>query len=806
MNISTMPAISRNPGVFVLRDFSIPVIDNSGAPKVGLGYRDLLPDPALRVVLLAAFDRTFSIGNLVELFWDGRRVQDFPLDQNHYDNRLISFRVNPADIIRPGQLEYTSTVYYSITDQLSGTSDRSNDQSVLIKLTVPGDPDPDSSTPWNDNLRVAYVVPPLIQPPVVNLTLTIDPWLNMSEGDVLTLYWGGYMYAVSNPPLPAPPVGGNYPPQTITVPATLIEQAKDRENLRVEYFIRDKVANWSMYSEAALTNVRIDPNAPDAPIFNDADANEIIDLALLNGKTVDVQVSAYPGIEVGDEITLLWEGKTAEGGDVTNPILPPKPVIRTNIGPLFNVPNQAAADIPGGVASAWYVVDPIDGSANRTSRPATAFIKGDALRLTEPVLDEAQGDRVDPDDVNTDAHVTIEPYSGKGFGDVVHLKWEGLFADGFTPLTYYARYDVGLNEETVPTSFLVPKSNLSPLINGTLTLSYYVVFRSQDTKDSRPVTYQVRNANSALLPKPTMDNAPGDVLDPDQFDRTVVHVNGLAAALRTNDIVNTHWIGTPGTGSDNRAFLVLTNNQNIDWPINPPLVESNRNRDVVARYEVERIVGGPIERSEVRTVSIKAPVDLNFPKPRVIEALNDILNPMDGEQGVTLLVKYDGMLTSDVIGISWDGKTYPEQNGSASGEVTFNILSADVGASIGRIISALYAVVRPGGPYLSEELELQVQMIPQAALEGPKITQAPDDILDVSALTADANLSVRPWPFIGAGQRIWLRFEGTKADGSAHNWLHPTWQDLELVSHANHHGGPESAQAAQGWLGVAADF
>jgi len=95
----------------------------------------------------------------------------------------------------------------------------------------------------------------------------------------------------------------------------------------------------------------------------------------------------------------------------------------------------------------------------------------------------------------------------------------------------------------------------------------------------------------------------------------------------------------------------------------------------------------------------------------------------------------------------------------------------------------LYAVVRNGVGKPSGELLLTVESLAESVLEAPRILQASDDLnLDIRTLTGDADLTVKPWPFIEAGQQISLRFEGTKADGTAYNWAHPTWQDLPIGS------------------------
>jgi hypothetical protein len=176
--------------------------------------------------------------------------------------------------------------------------------------------------------------------------------------------------------------------------------------------------------------------------------------------------------------------------------------------------------------------------------------------------------------------------------------------------------------------------------------------------------------------------------------------------------------------------------------------------------------------------------ELDLDKPTVAQAPGGTLNPIDAISGATVVVTYD-MLPTDTVGLSWNGldNLVPSQPGSALGSVTFTIPASAVAAVIGKTIPVLYAVVRNGVAKLSEVLDLTVQTLADSVLEAPKILQAVDGRdLDVVALTSDADLRVRPWPLIAAGQRISLRFEGTKADSAAYNWPHPTWQNLPLTS------------------------
>jgi len=180
-----------------------------------------------------------------------------------------------------------------------------------------------------------------------------------------------------------------------------------------------------------------------------------------------------------------------------------------------------------------------------------------------------------------------------------------------------------------------------------------------------------------------------------------------------------------------------------------------------------------------------AEAELDLKPPTVVQAPDGILDPMDAISGATVVVSYDDMQTTDTIGLSWNGldNLVQPQPGSTLGSVTFTIPASAVAAVIGKTIPVLYAVVRNGVGKPSWELSLTVETLSESVLEAPRILQASEDgSLDVRALAGDAELKVRPWPFIDAGQQISLRFEGTKADGSAYTWTHPTWQNLPISS------------------------
>ncbi|MEB0042039.1 MULTISPECIES: Ig-like domain-containing protein [unclassified Pseudomonas] len=151
-----------------------------------------------------------------------------------------------------------------------------------------------------------------------------------------------------------------------------------------------------------------------------------------------------------------------------------------------------------------------------------------------------------------------------------------------------------------------------------------------------------------------------------------------------------------------------------------------------------------------------------FPKPKVTQAIADVLDPWVAEpSGVQVEVAYDSMVTSDIIGLSFNGDdTFIPQNGSLFKKVTFTVPVADVAASVGKTVPVIYAVVRPDGTELSDFLNLEVQPLSQTRLPTPNITQAAAGVLDLNTFEGPANLVVPKWPLAVIGQRVWLTVSG----------------------------------------------
>jgi hypothetical protein len=868
-----------------LNDLIIPVMDY-GSQRPGLGYDDL-NDPSRPLLLQTPLNiQQYQLGDYVILYWNEIDVQHFPLEQSHFDTSFIGFSV-PVTHIREPQ----GVTYYTVFDQLSGATVPSKKRTVRVKFSPPGGLDPDISTPYlNERLKPPVVSPATIPSPAPTVTVTVPAWDNMAQDDQLVVSWNGIRLV--QPPLPLGEVGQ---PQTITIPADVLIDAGSGDALVVNYEIRDIVNNYSLVSRPAYANV-IDPNAPPAPLVRvRGQTVSLIDLVALGTDNPAVFIPVYPGIVVGDEITLTWLGKTPDGQQV-RVVVGPAPVADAFFPLEFAIPNADVVAIAGGSAVLGYSIQPALGTS-RSSKTATVTVNGTAQPLPAPSVDNADGLKLDPEVITGDPVVRMQPYPGKHEGDVIHLEWTGTTATQ-VPLVYSASYTVRAGEENTDAVFQVPRAYFAPLVNGTLAMIYRVTSGVTGTdRPSMSITYTVvgettvtddftRHSADLITVGGSMITEhmtirfvrgtgqagivvgyrpPGEAGT--QFKNPVFQVchgtfgtQSLEFKLNkpcrkvTCDVHGAKYGDTmirfmgqggnelsrqlPQSGSQvvisgattEPITTLLIDSQNNDWTLWDNVVldlwigalpAPLRSTATVATTRTSTKRSSVMEKPKRDSLSLLAELTADvicllaarseqkgseafsepgtvglfqadtFPAPSVTGAVGGVLDPLLANPGgVQVVVAYTSMDVADTIALSWNGiATYPAKYGSVFGSVTFDIPMADVAAAIGKTIQVVYSVVRPDGPLRSDILTLTVSTIPPGQMPTPQIIQAVAGVLNVTALTADADLTCAVWPLIAAGQKLWLTLDGSTGPDPA------PWVAFPITS-----AGPQSVKIPLAYL------
>jgi hypothetical protein len=199
-------------------------------------------------------------GDLIELFWnncfaDSRRVTACKV------GTATQLRV-PESFVQDGHAQ----VHYQVM-QIGHGPARSAVTTVRVKTNYPGGQP--SALYRDENQNLAPVgLPDMIRRYGVNssqvrrgIPLTIEPYLNMTSGDAITLRWGDVRLDL--PKIQAKTVGIAV---QVWVPSAIIIEAGDDSRLEVTYCILDRVGNNSRWAPArALRIAAYVPAAPKRP-------------------------------------------------------------------------------------------------------------------------------------------------------------------------------------------------------------------------------------------------------------------------------------------------------------------------------------------------------------------------------------------------------------------------------------------------------------------------------------------------------------------------------------------------------------
>lgn len=755
----SVPALIENKPL-ALNAPSIPAAIANG----GLRWQDLNdPESPVRVQIVLQ-PGAVQLNDLVELKWQELSAKSATVDANHLSTGVIPLDVDPADILE--HADGLHTYQYFVTAAIGGQTDPSPPATVKVKRLLPGgNTGDDAGTEYiNENLRAPTGVPPLIDDAIAEpgITLTCGVYDNMAVGDIIQCDWGGQRQ--THPPLTTSEVGK---PVDFRVEKGSLIAAPGR--VIVRYDIRDEVNNWSRWSLHVTTDVEAGENLLTAPRVLDA-PNGVIDLAELGERDARVQTPAYTErMDPGDWVYLTWLGYTAEGLEVKVEL--DKEVKAGDIGwPLdFDIPNDKVRAIAQGHAVVRYRVIPLNGTP-RNSRRTTVDIIGQVEKLPAPSVAGIVGDVLDPSILPAEgALVRIEKHDLIEAGDTILLLSDGKTASGAN-LPHTVSIPVTGSGAANGIERRIPLNYITPLQGGTVTVSFTLTKSGGETLSSNQLPLQVKSLG-AQLPKPTVDYAQGDSLDPEDVpaDGTTVRVN--YSPMETADRIDIHWDGL----LDFTDWFQIPANwggKEVEFPVAKTYVDLNNGQTVQAFYIVSR-GGQPLPASAKQPLLIGSAVELD--PPGIKEAIDNSLNPIAAKDTLTALIPaYDNMIGTQ-LSVTWAGTAGGGSHTTAPISVTRQeaqetpLPNSVVALNLNRPVTVTYTVIRNGTPQDSPPLTLAVQPIADgdANLPTPKIDGALVDELDVTQLNDAAQLRIAKWPLQVIHQNVWLRYDGFDKDDRA---------------------------------------
>jgi hypothetical protein len=585
--------------------------DSPDNPRLGLGYHQLY-DPTALIGLVAKLPDVTRVGDTITLYWDSAIAQTYYLDQPTIDKGWLSFNVSPSRIFDP-----QGEVYYTLYDNEADDLQTSLVRTIAVNRRVPGGLDPDTDTAINEQMVPCTVSPDPVSNPAAVVTVSIPVWINQEIGDELTVMWNNIR--VAHPALAA--LG----PQNIVIPRDVLEAGGSSDKLLVNYEIRDIVDNYSLVSPSTYVRVEIDPDALPAPRVDEADRTTLIlDLDALGDNDAHVSIPSYLGNGNPYVVTLTWVGKTPTAEIILN--LAPQTVGDPDFDhATFIIPNAHLKLIAGGSAVVRYSLVQQGDTETKQSKTTSITLTGLPVELAPALVKEAAGSAVIDLGLVTGDSVTvgIAAYTGQSAGDKILLSWKGTPTAG-GPVNYTDDYTIMAGEELLETTFIVLRENLDPLADGTLELTYQVVFSATgNTQNSASTTYQIKAAIAATYPAPTVKDAPSGVLDPMTALAGATMTVAYADMLLTDTIVPI-WDGK----NDVVAWQLGNASKSVDFLIPINVVAASLGKTFGVSYGVLR--GTEVLSSDELPLTVSPLPDSELGKSRpVVTEADQTTNELD---------------------------------------------------------------------------------------------------------------------------------------------------------------------------------
>jgi hypothetical protein len=767
--ISAFGAAPYHPGTPTLPAPQVPAL----LVHNGLNKNDL-HDPAVPVAVQVVLQSDMLENDDLTLYLNDTAVAVETVRPEHMESGIVTFYLLPSVFPQEGQV---TLHYHHRVPPSDSFSVSENAGPFLVKQTVPGNPDPDPSTPYvNERLTPITGIPNPV-PPGRELTVVIPRYVNIAENDEIVLHWSNQEIRKTVTAAEASNAGT---PLTMTVSADIIDSTPGL-GLIVRYDIHDTVKNWSLYSLETYADVE-PPGALHAPTVRDANDYDELDMDGLDGDEVAIQIPVNGNLSVGTEGVLTWTGIPVIGPRLTFTL--PFKIERLTTRITLMVPNEKATALVGSTATVYYEAT-LNGVSTPSQRTSVVVI-GEPVTLAEPTLTGVPGDTYNPASViGTHQEVVVPAYGFMARGQAVILHWEGRTASG-SPFYFQERKELA-SDTRQDVHFLIDKIYATGLGTNTTLKVYYEIIAEGTTYASPTLELTVVGVPSNL-PKPTTDPvfANGEI-DPGAIVDAIEVVIEPNSSLAPGDLLTVKWLGR------SNASIILTDqifprSGSLKIRIGKtPYIDGNSNGYVDVSYEARRN-GQPVGSSQVLQLHVGEAAELPWPLPKVVDATNGEVSTWQpvkpgtsyDSNTATVIVTDSRIQAGDIVAVIWrlpDGTdlTVPWMLAGA-GEGRVPVPATVLVRSLGQTVQVGYVVFRGPASDLvgnSALASLQVGTLPANALSELIILEAANNgagpEFDVSRLSGDATLRVGRWPMIEVGQPVWLTLAGIKTDGSSYS-------------------------------------
>lgn len=761
------------------------------------------PDLGLPVVIPVWANK--AVGDTVKLLLDGREVHRRTIIDEAELKQPTLLWVAPRHL-QTGSYQFT----YEIKQPNQNEERPDKPLNLFVKLELPGGQDIDPG-PGHSNLYM-YIPPEIVNGGVdtdvaeagVPIVIRSEsgsglPYPDIAEGDVIHLSWGGF-FEYSTPVTLEQINDPAANPILITVSKATIKEAGDTDlsGLAVSFKVRDIVGNESEdWCKEIRIVVTTDIDLLAAPIVQEA-VNNKLDADKQGDNDITVHVTAtQPDFEMDDIIHLTMLGTTLEGEKVEVTALP-QTVDNIPHNYEFKLSIAAVRKLVNTQVSFFYRLERSGSSDPLRSKRQFVQVTGAAHRLAAPIIEEAEGDFIDPTKTPINVRIPFDPAIEYGMG--IELFLLGKRPDGSTFLPELEWHIPEEDEVENPEGFVITVDdyNLKLLDGGTLK-GWYNLLIAEGDEILRRESLHTRLLNVGE-PKFELDAAivlgvVNGFLDPVTLPGGTSRLTIPRPVVKpwvANDEATWRWVGDiSGEEPGSRTFNAVTAQQ--DWVINLDAafvaqhIEPNRGSKITVRYQLWRHATDQTSLSNPLVFTVGVALDLLAPWIKENNG-DSALNPLLVRDTLTIVVPDNSaLLPNHAISVTWTGADGTPAGGShtsapraVSEGLEFAIPNSVVAFNLGKRVKVSYVVIIDGHPKPSREFDLTVQAMPQSALASPTIEQAENDGAGPELHTGNltqASVRMGDWPLIALDQYVWLHLYGINADGSAYVreiWSAPT--------------------------------
>jgi hypothetical protein len=556
----------------------------------------------LLVYILAYTD--MSVGDTISVYIESKNapVAKFSVNDAHFDAQGIAKNIPfyiSAKIMesRFAPLQKQNKDFWFEVQRISGNSEGSPPVPLFYKYPAPGEADTDGGKPFNQGLKLPVASESVVDKTVIDegMFVTVLEYFNQHIGDVVVLACGSLLLETTVTEM-GDVLFELLPEQLATLAPT--------NSLVVRWEVYDVVENASGWSDSLLLTFKPGVVLLSAPIFEQADADNVLNHDGLVGGAANVLVTGV--FSSGDVIDLTLQGVTKGGEPVTH--VYSQPLAGSSRAVDFSFENERVRNLIGGTVRASYTLT--KAGKVQQSKPADAMIAGTSQPLGAPIVTPLVDGKLPVD--TTTATVQVADYWPLKSRAKVELRWQTTDQDGITTLFIFALI---VTDPAQPVIFKVPARYIAPYAGAPLTVQNTITNPGQVEVFSELAQLMFGEDMKITLLPPTVIGQSGNNFSPTLPEIRVLVPQG---PLLPTDKLSVTWAGAIAVPAASYTSPQRLVSAGLEIAVPRSVLAYSLGKTVTVTYTVER--NGVSTTSPPLTLNILPLPTTALNPPKIVEA------------------------------------------------------------------------------------------------------------------------------------------------------------------------------------------